>query len=117
MTRLVQFVAVSCLLMASVGCCCSHGGGGYGAFYPPAGGACPGGNCGIGATPGPGVAQQTFYNSYSTAEIVTPGAVSAPVALGPIIPGPVTYSVPAATTTTYLTTPTTTATLQPLPTY
>ena len=115
MTRLLHFVAVSGLLLSSVGCCCL-GGGGYGACYPPAN-PCPGGNCGIGAA-GPGVAQQTFYNSYGTAEVITPGAIttSAPVAIGPIIPGPVSYAVPT-TTTTFITTPTTTAALQPLPTY
>jgi hypothetical protein len=118
MTRLLHFVAISGLLLSSFGCCCL-GGGGYGACYPPGGGGCPGGNCGIGAAaPGPGVAQQTFYNSYGTAQAITPGMIttSGPVALGPIIPGPVTYSVPT-TTTTFLTTPTTTAALQPLPTY
>jgi hypothetical protein len=120
MTRLLNFVALSALLLSSVGCCCL-GGGGYGACYPPAGG-CPNGACGIGAAaPGPGVAQRDFYNTYGTAQAtMVPNTytttASGPVALGPIIPGPVTYAVPM-TTTTYLTPPFTTAGLQPLPTY
>jgi hypothetical protein len=119
MTRLMHLVAVSGLLLSSVGCCCLGGGGGYGACYPPAGG-CPGGNCGIGAAAGPGVAQREFYGSYATAQTVIPGTyattASGPVALGPIIPGPVSYVVPT-TTTTFLAPTTTTAALQPLPTY
>ncbi len=118
MTRLLHFVAISGLLLSAVGCCCGQ----RASYYPPAGG-CPDGNCGIGAAaPGPGfgVAQQSFYNSYGTAQAVTPGTITTtngPVALGPIIPGPVSYAVPT-TTTTFLTTPlTTTAALQPLPTY
>lgn len=116
MTRLFQFVAVAGLLLSSVGCCCL-GGGGYGACYPPAGGgACPGGACGVGASaPGAGVASQSFYNSYGTAQTTT--TTPAPVALGPIIPGPVSYSVPTTTTTYYTTPTTTTASLQPLPSY
>ncbi len=114
MTRLLNLIALSALLISSVGCCCLGGGGGYGACYPPAGG-CPGGACGIGAaTPGPGVAQQTYYG---TTQAMVPSTTSGPVALGPIVPGPVSYVVPT-TTTTYLPTHfTTTASLQPLPTY
>jgi hypothetical protein len=119
MTRLMNLVAVAGLLLSSVGCCCL-GGGGYGACYPPASGACPGGNCGIGSAGAPGIAQREFYGSYTTTQAVIPSAVtttaSGPVAIGPIIPGPVSYAVPT-TTTTFITTPTSTAALQPLPTY
>ena len=110
MTRLLTLMAACGLLFCSAGCCCQHlFGGGYGACYPPAG-PCPGGACGVGAVPGPGVAQVISPNAVTT-------TASGPVAIGPIIPGQVTYHVPT-TTTTYLTTPlTTTATLQPLPTY
>ncbi len=110
MTRLLTIMAACGLLLSSVGCCCLSGGG-YGACYPPAGGPCPGGACGIGALPGPGVAQAISPNAVTT-------TASGPVAIGPtIVPGQVTYHVPT-TTTTWVTTPyTTTATLQPLPTY
>jgi len=115
MKRFFQLIAISTLSLSAVGCCCLGGGGGYGAFYPPAPGGCPGGACGVGASAtGPGVAQQSFYNPYATAQSVTTS--NGPVALGPIIPGPVSYTVPT-TTTTFITTPTTTAALQPLPTY
>lgn len=115
MQRLFQLVAVTGLLLSSVGCCCL-GGGGYGACYPPApAGGCPGGACGIGAAAGPGIAQTTYYNNAGTAQ-TTVSTPSGPVALGPIIPGPVSYSVPV-TTTTFIAPTTTTAALQPLPTY
>ncbi len=128
MTRLLNLVAASVLLLSSVGCCCLGGGGGcnscgggygYGAAYPPQGGGCPGGACGIGAAPGPGGVAQQNFNSYGTAQAAgVPGVPTAngPVALGPIIPGPVSYSVPA-TTTTYLAPTFSTAALQPLPPY
>jgi hypothetical protein len=122
MTRSLHLIAALGLLLSSVGCCCLHGGGGYGACYPPAAapcGPCQGGACGYTAsTGGPGFAQREFYSSYGTAQATIPGAVSTsgPVAIGPIIPGPVAYSVPV-TTTTLVTTPITTAALQPLPTY
>lgn len=120
MTRLFNFVAALGLLLSSVGCCCL-GGGGYGACYPPAApaGPCPGGACGYTASAiGPGLAQREFYSSFGTAQTTIPGTISTsgPVAIGPIIPGPVSYSVPV-TTTTLVTTPLTTAALQPLPTY
>ncbi len=108
MTRLLKLAAACGLLFSSVGCCCLSGGG-YGACYPPAS-PCPGGACGIGAVPGPGVAQATISPNAVTT------ATSGPVAIGPIVPGQVTYHVPM-TTTTYVTPLTTTATLQPLPTY
>lgn len=119
MTRLLNLVAVSGLLLSSVGCCCL-GHGGHGACYPPAS-PCPGGACGVGAAPGYGVAQREFYSSHTTTQAaVVPNTYTTttggPVALGPIIPGPVSYAVPT-TTTTYLTTPTVTTALQPLPTY
>ena len=60
MTRLLKLAAACGLLFSSVGCCCLSGGG-YGACYPPAN-SCPGGNCGIGAVPGPGVAQATTFS-------------------------------------------------------
>lgn len=122
MTRLLKFVAALGLLLSSVGCCCLGGGGGYGACYPPAAapcGPCQSGACGYTASAyGPSVAQRDFYSSFSTAQATIPGAMTAsgPVAIGPIIPGPVSYSVPL-TTTTLVTTPITTAALQPLPTY
>jgi hypothetical protein len=121
MTRTLQFIATLGLLLSSVGCCCL-GGGGYGACYPPAAapcGPCQTGACGYTASAmGPGIAQRDFYSSFPTAQATIPGAISAsgPVAIGPIIPGPVSYAVPM-TTTTLVTTPITTAALQPLPTY
>lgn len=113
MNRLLNLIAVSGLLLSSVGCCCL--GGGYGACYPPAN-PCPGGNCGIGAAAVPGVATRDFYGSYTTTQAMIPSAVTGPVAIGPIIPGPVSYAVPT-TTTTFMVPTTTTAALQPLPTY
>lgn len=93
--KTIASLIIAAVSLGLAGCC--HSGGGYGAYYPPAGGGCPGGACGVGAAPGgyptasaPGYPQTGFYNSYGTATAAVPAGV--PVSSGPVAFQPtVTY--------------------------
>ncbi len=96
--KTIASLIIAAVSLGLVGCC--HSGGGYGAYYPPAGGGCSTGACGVGAAPGgyptaaaPGYTQTGFYNSYGATTAAVPAGVpvsNGPVAMQPTIAYPST---------------------------